>query len=290
MEFTFLGTGAAEQYPGLWCTCEYCTKARKMGGKNIRHTSSAHFAGDCLIDFPPETFSQGKRYGIDLLSSRLLLVTHSHEDHFYPQLLYWRYFPREAHALSSEQRFEQGYSRQQDLPMLHIYGNQCTYDTLTNHFQSHDLEEFSIEFTIPHLYEEYECNGVRFIPMEASHIDRGNAKGLIYIITAQSKTFLYASDSGPYSEATRNCIASHKFDAVIMEQTFGYAKKGDFHMDWSHAMETMDFFEQAGLWKHEPRIYWTHMSPHRTPPHSDLEILLKDSPITPAYDGMRIEL
>ena len=26
MELTFLGTAAAEQYPGLWCTCEYCRK------------------------------------------------------------------------------------------------------------------------------------------------------------------------------------------------------------------------------------------------------------------------
>ena len=91
MEFTFLGTGAAEQYRGLWCTCPYCTKARRLGGKNIRRTSSAHFAGDCLIDFPPETFSQAEKYGIDLLASKLLLVTHSHEDHFYPQLLYWRF-------------------------------------------------------------------------------------------------------------------------------------------------------------------------------------------------------
>ena len=65
MEFTFLGTGAAEQYPGLWCTCPYCTRARKLGGKNIRRTSSAHFAGDCLIDLPPETFSQAEKYGID---------------------------------------------------------------------------------------------------------------------------------------------------------------------------------------------------------------------------------
>ena len=75
-----------------------------------------------------------------------------------------------------------------------------------------------------------------------------------------------------------------------MEETFGYAKKGNFHMDWDHAMEAMNFFEKAGVWKKEPRIYWTHMSPHRTPPHADLEELLNGTPITPAYDGLRIEL
>ena len=71
MEFTFLGTGAAEQYPGLWCTCPYCTRARKLGGKNIRRTSSAHFAGDCLIDLPPETFSQAEKYGIAMIPQEL---------------------------------------------------------------------------------------------------------------------------------------------------------------------------------------------------------------------------
>ena len=290
MKFTFLGTGAAEQYPGIWCTCEYCSKARKLGGKNIRKTSSAHFGEDCLIDFPPETFAQAYEYGIDLLKSKLLLITHSHEDHFYPQLLYWRYRPKEAEHMSEQERMERGYSRQQDLPMLHIFGNRCSYNALVNLFNSEQPEEFAIDFTIPELYREYGANGVRFIPMVASHIDRGNERGLIYIIESQGKTFLYATDSGPYVEETRKCIAAHKFDAVIMEQTFGYAKKGSFHMDWEHAMDTMRFFDEAQIWKNEPRIYWTHMSPHTTPPQVELEELLKETPIVPAYDGLKIEI
>ena len=157
-------------------------------------------------------------------------------------------------------------------------------------FGGQSLEESALTFTIPELYKEYVCNGVRFIAMEASHIDRGDARGLIYIVETQGKTFLYATDSGPYTEKTRDCIAAHKFDAVIMEETFGYAKKGTFHMDWDHAMEAVGFFEKAGVWKGEPRVYWTHMSPHRTPPHSELEELLRGTPITPAYDGLRIEI
>lgn len=290
MEFTFLGTGAAEQYPGIWCTCEYCTKARKLGGRNIRRTSSAHFAEDCLIDFPCETLSQAQKYGIDLMNAKLLLVTHSHEDHFYPQLLYWRYRPGEAEKMSPEERFRRGYARQQDLPVLHIFGNQCTYNVLANHFGTDSFEDYAIEFTVPELYKEYECNRVRFIPMEASHLDRGSATGLIYIIKTRGKTFLYASDSGPYTENTKACIAAHKFDAVIMEQTFGYAKKGNYHMDWNHAMEAARFFEKEKLWKAKPLIYWTHMSPHRTPPHSDLEELLKGTSIIPAYDGLKIDI
>ena len=33
MKITFLGTGAGEGYPGLWCQCVHCSYARKHGGK-----------------------------------------------------------------------------------------------------------------------------------------------------------------------------------------------------------------------------------------------------------------
>ncbi len=99
MKLTFLGTAAAEQYPGIWCDCEYCARARKLGGKNIRRTSSVYFAEDCMIDFPPEVFSQAGSCDIDLRSLKLLLLTHSHEDHFYPTLFTWRYRPKEAEKL-----------------------------------------------------------------------------------------------------------------------------------------------------------------------------------------------
>ena len=58
MEFTFLGTSAGEQYPGAWCKCENCEKARRLGGRNIRKNSCAWLAPDCLIDFPGDIFMQ----------------------------------------------------------------------------------------------------------------------------------------------------------------------------------------------------------------------------------------
>ena len=291
MELTFLGTAAAEQYPGIWCTCDYCTRARQLGGKNIRKTSSIHFAENCLIDFPPEVFSQADRFGVDLMASRLLLVTHSHEDHFYPQLLTWRYRPKDAPSLSLDEIHRQGYARQQELPMLHIFGNQCTLDMLEASLEGRPMEDFAMDFTVVEPYREYQCENVTFIPLVASHVDRGDQKGLIYVVSTQGKTFLYATDSGTYNEETRRWIARFRYDAIIMEETRGYAlETSGNHMYWEAAMDERKFFETAGVWKKEPRIYWTHMSPHRTPPQTDLEEILKDTPITPAYDGMKIEL
>lgn len=291
MKLTFLGTSAAEQYPGIWCTCDYCNRARKLGGRNIRRTSSVHFAKNCMIDFPPEVFSQARNCGIDLLPVSLLLVTHSHEDHFYPQLFYWRYMPDEGAGLSKEERNERAYCRQQELPTLHMFGSQRAYETLLRFLHGKKMENFALDFTVVEPYKEYEREGVKFVPMIGSHMDSDGQRGLIYIVEAQGKTFLYAVDSGPYTEETRACIAQHKYDAIIMEQTGGYAESKDgMHMTWKTAMNEMKFFEEAGIWKQEPHIYWTHMSPHKTPPHTDLEQLLQDTPITPAYDGMEIDI
>ncbi|HBJ10614.1 MAG TPA: carbon-phosphorus lyase, partial [Ruminococcaceae bacterium] len=36
MKFQYLGTAAAEGFPGMFCSCDTCEKARKAGGRNIR--------------------------------------------------------------------------------------------------------------------------------------------------------------------------------------------------------------------------------------------------------------
>lgn len=291
MKLTFLGTAAAEQYPGIWCTCDYCTRARQLGGKNIRKTSAIHFADNCLIDFPPEVFSQADRFGVNLMDSRLLLVTHSHEDHFYPQLLTWRYRPKDASTLSQEEMHRRGYARQQELPVLHIFGNRCTLDILEKFLAGRPMEDFAMDYTVVEPYKEYQCENVTFVPLVASHKDREEEKGLIYVVSTGGKTFLYASDSGTYQEKTRHWISRFQYDAIIMEETRGYAEEfGGNHMHWDAAMDEMRFFESAGVWKDKPRIYWTHMSPHRTPPQTDLEKLLKNTPVIPAYDGLRVEI
>ena len=36
MKITFYGTAAGEGWPGVFCQCELCREARRLGGKNIR--------------------------------------------------------------------------------------------------------------------------------------------------------------------------------------------------------------------------------------------------------------
>lgn len=84
MKITFYGTAAGEGWPGVFCQCELCREARRLGGKNIRTRSQALINDDLLIDLPPDNQLHSLYYGLDLGRVRTLLFTHSHSDHCYP--------------------------------------------------------------------------------------------------------------------------------------------------------------------------------------------------------------
>ena len=66
MKLTFLGTGAGEGYPGLWCRCPHCDYARRHGGKNLRANSCAVIDERVLLDVGPACFDNAARFGVDL--------------------------------------------------------------------------------------------------------------------------------------------------------------------------------------------------------------------------------
>lgn len=41
MKIQYLGTAAAEGWPGIFCNCPVCREAVRRGGKNIRSRSQA---------------------------------------------------------------------------------------------------------------------------------------------------------------------------------------------------------------------------------------------------------
>ena len=290
MKITFLGTAASELYPGAWCHCDYCTYAREHGGRNIRFNSSIHFADKCLIDFPADIMNKALKYNIDLRPAELLLCTHSHEDHFYPKMLYWRYRSYGADQLEGMEKYRADCARFGDLPQLRIFGNRKVFAKLQPYFLQRENADYEMDYTIVEAYSEYRHAGVDFIPMIASHTDTDGERGLIYLVHAQGKSFLYATDSNTYIDRTRDCIKAHKVDAVIMECTFGDSEKQGGHMSFNRMLNEVHFFEDSNIFNGQPQVYLTHMSPHRMPPYDMLVERLKGTCIQSAYDGMELEL
>ncbi|HZJ87418.1 MAG TPA: hypothetical protein VFC75_04260, partial [Erysipelothrix sp.] len=90
MKIKLYGTAAAEGIPALFCKCDVCEHAQRVGGKEIRSRSQSLINDDLLIDFPGDTFMHKVYQGLQLEEIEHLLITHSHHDHFIPEDLMMR--------------------------------------------------------------------------------------------------------------------------------------------------------------------------------------------------------
>jgi adenosylcobinamide kinase/adenosylcobinamide-phosphate guanylyltransferase len=87
-----LGSGASDGWPNPWCSCASCAAAREQG---VRRTQcSVLLDGRVLLDLGPTTALH------DLSRVELVLVTHEHVDHHFPQAWVWRSWARADHDLT----------------------------------------------------------------------------------------------------------------------------------------------------------------------------------------------
>ena len=81
MQATFLGTAAAPSMPIPFCTCQVCTDARRVGGKNLRRRSSVIISDDLLVDIGFDIATASFEHNLSLAGISVCLQIHSHEDH-----------------------------------------------------------------------------------------------------------------------------------------------------------------------------------------------------------------
>ena len=63
MKLQFLGTGAAEGIPAVFCECEACEEIRRRGETEY-HSRAQFLLDDTIgIDFPPDAYAHGLRFG-----------------------------------------------------------------------------------------------------------------------------------------------------------------------------------------------------------------------------------
>ena len=97
MEILYMGTAAEERIPAMFCHCELCQKALKLGGKNIRKRAQALIDGELLVDFGSDTYDHFIREGRTLWDIQNILLTHSHPDHLTLEV-----FSSRCHWMSAE--------------------------------------------------------------------------------------------------------------------------------------------------------------------------------------------
>jgi phosphoribosyl 1,2-cyclic phosphate phosphodiesterase len=237
-----------------------------------------------LVDFPYEIVSQTRDFGVDLQGVKTILVTHSHKDHFHPYILAWRFAINNDICLNIE-KFGPRFS---PLPLTTLYGNRevCR---LTGE-ELGKLENYALSLHEIHPFEEFGCGGKTVMPVRANHHTEKTEPPLNFIIFDGVSTLFYGLDSGWFLPETYEVIKKYKFDAVIVEGTFGLASVDEQHFDFKQVKAAKQLFAGDGLLKKGSAFIATHFCPHHSPTHDEIEAYFAGENIIPAYDGMEIEI
>ena len=204
MKILYMGTAAAEGWPGLFCSCPICTHARKAGGRNRRTRTQALLDNTLLIDFPPDTYVHALQYELNLGTVHTLLVTHSHMDHWFPTDLIHRH-----------EHFGHGAEG-----VLDVYGNEAVKKAFDEHilidrFKPHPIDD-TVHFHITHGGDLIRSGGWEITAVPADHDKREEC--LVYICKKDGKTVFYGHDTGcNLSPEAWALIKKEKFDLVSLK-------------------------------------------------------------------------
>ena len=275
MELKILGSGGGEGYPALFCECDHCNAARKAGGKSLRSLSQSLVDGKLLIDLPATTHAHCLHYGFGIGNIKHLLITHTHADHYAPQILDTRGSDF-AHNMAAEK--------------LHIYGNEEVarkYGKMFEIFPLRDKIRKNIVLHTVKAFVSFTADEYKITPLKACHALEENA--LNFIVDDGKTALLYLVDSGYPFDETLDCLQAYgkKFRCVVMDATMGNSYyKG--HMNFKENIKLKNYMYDAGVCDEKTKFIITHITHNHCGLHEDIEKEFAGSGIDVSFDGMTV--
>lgn len=271
MRIRYLGTAAAEGWPALFCHCEACRKAAELGGKNIRTRAQAVIDEKILMDLGPDTYMHMLYHGLDLPKIHTLLVTHAHQDHWYPLELLLRGEP---------------YAHQEPETMLTAYGCREVRELFDWAAAQNDSPNFQgvVKFQEVREFEPFETpEGYIVTPLLAKHNPK--EKCLLYLIEKDGKTIFYGNDSGLYPEETWAYLKGKKIDLVSFDCTNVCHPDGSYHMGIPAAIIARDRLLAQGSCHAGSQYVITHFSHNGKLMHEEIKKIADEEGFLTAWDG-----
>ncbi len=283
MKVQYLGTGAAEGVPALFCNCEYCKSLRRRiaeggGGREVRSRAQILLDGELSIDFPPDAFYHTARFGVDLSAVRYLLVTHSHMDHFYAHdfiLHGYKY----AHAMTS--------------PQLTIFGNSEAGEVFRECTRREMKPEVAptLIFRGVGAFEEIAFDDWRAYSFPAHHTSR---EPLLWLIERGGTRVLHLTDTGRIPDESMDFLKAlaRRADLVTLDCTFLWeaSDPNARHMDLREVAHTIERLTRAGICDDRTQKVITHFSHNSAPSPEALARAEREYGVIAAYDGMTLEI
>ncbi len=271
MKIKLFGTAAAEGWPGLFCNCDACIRARHLGGKDIRTRSSGLIDGVLKIDFPPDSLMHVLYHALDLRKIEALLFTHPHDDHF----------------ATAELQYRRPGFNPNPLPDLPIFGPPDVISELERRNSDKDLP-YTLTSLTP--YSTVDIAGYQVTSLVARHDPSLTCYNYL-IKDAAGKTLLYASDTGWYGDETWEFLADKHIDGIVAECTHGPLENPfSSHMSITDILRLREKLIETGSFKSESKMIATHFSHWGALSFDELEDRLNPYNIYTAFDGIEFEI
>jgi len=275
MKIKFLGTGANEGIPAMFCRCPFCQKIRSMGAEYFRARTQVLIDGKLLVDFPPESFSNALKYGFEMSDIETLLVTHSHMDHFYAHDFVLRGY-KFAHGLEKP---------------LDVYGDEEVKEVYLECTRREMTEEVAsgINFNTVLPYTEIFAGEYRVLALPANHSK--TEKCLLYYIERGGKGYLHLYDTNLPEDGVYEYLKSKgaHADAVAFDCTY-VTGSGNRHMGINDDMTVKQKLLNCGVADGDTEFIITHFSHNGKPYPEKLREFEKNYGVHSAYDGYEIEI
>ena len=262
MELLFLGTGAADWSP-----------KHKANGGLYRRVSSALVNDDLLIDPGPSIYEFAEDSGNpDLFKNvKNVILTHSHSDHFNAATLI---------RLAKESNH----------PVC-FWTQPAAFEKLKNAAGESDVLPALHPLT-PMVAEK--IGNYDILPCYANHGDLPEGEiPLNYIVKEGERSFFYGSDSGWLMYETYKQIKKAKPNVMIFECTTGYAPGDERvfgHTSIAMIGIMMESIVAQKATAEDCKYYTTHMARTLHTTQEDTAERLAPFGVTPAYDGLKIEI
>lgn len=244
MKIQYFGSAAYEGIPSLFCQCESCKLAMRLGGKNLRTRSQSLINNEILMEFNADTVAHYQKYQFDWTKIKYCFITHSHSDHFYPRDLTMLAEPGYTHNVSH----------------INFYAGKTAYDQICEVFSSPFAEQSRATVTEVKEGDLLQVDSYKILVMHADH--DVTATPFIYAIEDKDgKRLLYAHDTGVFSDKVISDMKRlGRFDIVSLDCTGAFAQCGWVHGHMSLQTNSLmkDRLYKEGLADDKTQFIVTH--------------------------------
>lgn len=271
MEFTLLGTGAAEAVPDPFCRCRVCESARREGGPEIRARATALVNDDLLFDLGPDLLASANQAGRYLGGLKVILITHRHSDHWLPQNLIWR---RSAFTPT-------------EVTPATIYGPADALADLPPEL----AETAAVSWESVTAGDQWTVGTYTITAIPATH-GEGQLEPLLYVVAEGERRLFYAVDTAPLPEPAWDLLRElGPMDLIALDATQGTRSGGLAHHGMAQFLETRARMIEEGVLEPDRTVLIAHHFSHNGGlTHRELVEAYAQHGIVAGYDGLALTI